>query len=69
MMIKSQTVRAAAVQDFKKCPHWGKGGQYLVDPASGARVLQEQAETVTPASATTAAAVASSTTRKDKTRE
>lgn len=25
-------------QDFTACPHWGKGGRYTVDPATGARV-------------------------------
>lgn len=24
--------------DFTACPHWGKGGRYTVDPATGARV-------------------------------
>lgn len=25
-------------QDFTACPHWGKGGRYIVDPATGQRV-------------------------------
>lgn len=25
-------------QDFTACPHWGQGGRYMVDPATGARV-------------------------------
>jgi hypothetical protein len=25
-------------QDFTACPHWGQGGRYVVDPATGQRV-------------------------------
>ncbi len=24
--------------DFTGCPHWGKGGRFVVDPATGQRV-------------------------------
>lgn len=26
------------VTDFTTCPHWGQGGRYVVDPATGQRV-------------------------------
>lgn len=37
--------------DFTACPHWGKGGRYVVDPATGARVPVDAAadSTTTPA--------------------
>lgn len=35
-----------ATDDFTKaphtCPHWGKGGRYVIDPASGKRVPADQ---------------------------
>jgi hypothetical protein len=41
MSSDTQTV-PATVQDFTQCPNWGQGGQYVVDPGTGQRVLQGQ---------------------------
>lgn len=32
----------AAQATFPDCPHWGKGGTYIYDPASGQRIPQPQ---------------------------
>ena len=46
------TAVAVAQPDFTGCPHWGKGGRYLYDPATGKR-------TPAPAAAESAAATES----------
>ena len=59
-------------QDFTACPHWGQGGRYVVDPASGQRTLvTEDAPAITQpeplaADEIVAAAGAEKTTRKGK---
>lgn len=35
--------------DFTDCPNWGKGGKYVVDPETGARVPVVEQETPAPA--------------------
>lgn len=35
--------------DFTDCPNWGKGGKYVVDPETGARVPVVEQEIPAPA--------------------
>ncbi|OON62284.1 hypothetical protein B0920_02055 [Massilia sp. KIM] len=67
-----------AVQDLIHCPDWGKGGEYVYDPATKTRTRVEApagddatlAATVEPASEAAPATVEASetTTRKERTR-
>lgn len=44
MSNEETTVQAAAphaLQDFINCPDWGKGGQFVYDPATGKRTRIE----------------------------
>lgn len=38
----NSTPAEAVQQDFTTCPHWGKGGRYVVDPTDGRRVRVEE---------------------------
>ena len=44
---KTSPAATAPAQDFTACPHWGQGGSYVVDPATGlrTRVGDEPAQT------------------------
>lgn len=46
---------AAKPKDITACPDWGKGGSYILDPATGIRTLVQRTEDA-PADAATPAA-------------
>jgi hypothetical protein len=41
---KTDPAATPAPLDFTKCPDWGKGGQYIYDPATGLRTRLAPAE-------------------------
>lgn len=77
MSTDNNNVQAAAphaLQDFTSCPDWGKGGQFIYDPATKTRTRVEP-EAAAPEAAVqapaeqaqdTAPAETSTTTRKER---
>ncbi|MFZ6747426.1 hypothetical protein [Undibacterium sp. Ren11W] len=50
------------------CPYWGKGGQYVLDPATGQRVRVEVAEESPPADGAEQGSETKKVTTKEKAR-
>lgn len=55
--------QATGEQDFTNCPEWGKGGHFVVNPATGLR------ERVQPASSTPESAPAENTQQEPETKK